>query len=442
MSTAEEPARGGASEGTPSSSSGPPSAGAEPRAAGSPAADAAAPGGLDALCVALSSALGTWEVCRAVAARALPALAADAALLLAPARDALPPVFAQCETPGEVVALQRGAPAGGTLAEVVRTGVPVWLDRAEELSDGAEPPGAPGGARAILPLAGMGGSVRGALAFAWAAPGPLAPERRELALAVAGEIARALERARRYDAERSERLRAQAGLEEARRLAEVQDQLVGVVAHDLRSPLQTVIMGARLIQQRGALEPVQSHTLARMVASAERAAAMIRDLLDLARVRQGLGMRIAPQDADLGAVCARAVAELQGANPGRLVGRAVYGDVHGRFDPERLSQVVVNLASNALHHGGAAARVAVVAEGRPDELTLAVWNDGPAIPPGRLERLFEPRTAGGGGTPVVVGLGLFIVREIVRAHGGRLAVRSSPEDGTTFEVVLPRRAVA
>lgn len=389
---------------------------------------------------ALAEAVTAWEVARAITTRALPLLDADAATLHAVRGGRrLELVLAQ-EGAGagvQLVPLQGAAPADRLVVTAFRRGA-VWIDDPAELA-GCVPEGPIPEALAALPIVTPTRTVLGVLALAWRRSGPPGAPARALAQAVADRCAIALRRALRHEGERRARIAAEAELATARRQAQLQDHLMAVVGHDLRTPLQTVIMGTRLLQ-RGDLASAHAATLARMHRSAERAARLIRDLLDLGRARQGLGLRIVPREADLAQICRAAVLELQQAYPGRALDVLVEGDGRGEWDPERLAQVVANLAGNAIVHGGARARVVARVDGSDGAaVRLGVWNDGPAIPPARVARLFEPFDGAADPGDPSPGIGLAIVREIVRAHGGAVSVRSSAGEGTAFEVRLPRR---
>ncbi len=239
-----------------------------------------------------------------------------------------------------------------------------------------------------------------------------------------------MRRAQAYEAERAARA-------EAEGIARLQDQLMGVVGHDLRTPLQSIVLGTALLLQRGDTSEASRTTLRRVASSAGRMRQIIRDLLDLARVRRAGTIPVQRRTTRIEAVCARAVHELQQAHPRRAIEVALSGTGEGEWDPDRLEQVLSNLVGNALQRGPEDRPVRVRAEGGPDALVLTVQNDGPAIAPELLERIFEPfRRGDDKGT---AGLGLFIVREIVRAHGGTVEARSTDAEGTSFTVRLPRR---
>jgi signal transduction histidine kinase len=219
------------------------------------------------------------------------------------------------------------------------------------------------------------------------------------------------------------------------------EMFVGVLGHDLRNPLSSIITGARFLERKDPDE-AQLRTLRRVLSSASRMNDMIEQLLDLTRARLagGLGFVRTRIGLDVAELVGRAADELRVALPGRQVTVTTTGDCRTTGDATRLLQVFSNLVSNALHHGAKEAPVTVSVEGRPDEIVVAVRNDG-AIAPQLLPQIFDPfrgvrRTSGSQG----LGLGLFISRQVVDAHGGSIAVESTPEAGTTFTVRIPRSA--
>lgn len=237
--------------------------------------------------------------------------------------------------------------------------------------------------------------------------------------------------------------------EEARRLAEEMarakedaarfgEQLLGIVSHDLRSPLAAVQASTQLALRRAGTDEALLRALRRATSSAARMGRMVEDLLDFTRARLGGGIPLQRREADLGKIARYAVEEAQAANPEHpLVHRLHYEK--GQYDPDRMSQVVQNLIANALQHGAPRAPVVVETRAEPEAVVLEVSNQGPAIPAELLPDLFEPFRRGAHGKARNLGLGLFIVQAIVRAHGGTVEVRSSGQS-TTFSVRLPRRA--
>ncbi|TAK24332.1 MAG: PAS domain S-box protein [Myxococcaceae bacterium] len=220
------------------------------------------------------------------------------------------------------------------------------------------------------------------------------------------------------------------------RIEEARDQFIGILGHDLRSPLSAVQMAAHLLKHGGGGADRSAELVARIARSAQRMEAMIESLLLFARARLGGGIPIERRACALGALCADQVAEAREAFPGRVIRCEMSGELDGDWDPDRLEQVLSNLISNAVAHGEDP--IDVTLHGQGDAVTLRVKNHGAPIPESVLSNLFEPyhgreRTEG-------LGLGLYIVDEIVRAHGGTVTVRSVEGEGTTFTVVLPREA--
>jgi signal transduction histidine kinase len=262
---------------------------------------------------------------------------------------------------------------------------------------------------------------------------------RAFVASIAQLCAQAFSRARRHEAEQEARRRAEAAEDVARRTAALQDQVLAVVGHDLRTPLSAIIMAAGVAQQRALAEEGLAAPLARISRSARRMNEIIRDLLDVARARQGLGLTLTRRWVSADEICAQAVAELEQVHPDRTVRLSASGDLRLEADPSRLLQAISNLVGNALQHGAPDRDVAVLVAGGPDAVTVRVRNGGSPIPADAVDELFEPfrrgSKAGEGGDSL--GLGLFIVREIARAHGGTVSV-ASDDGGTTFELRLPR----
>jgi signal transduction histidine kinase len=167
-----------------------------------------------------------------------------------------------------------------------------------------------------------------------------------------------------------------------------------------------------------------------------RANRLIEVVLDLARSRLGGGITVQPRAADMALVCRAAIHEVQMSYPDSRISFEATGDLRGEWDVDRVSQVVGNLLDNAIKHGAKAEGVKVRVRG-DDAVVLTVHNAG-AIPPERMSTLFEPFQRGTQRREGL-GLGLYIVDQIVRAHGGTVAATSTAADGTTFTVTWPRR---
>jgi two-component system sensor histidine kinase/response regulator len=214
-----------------------------------------------------------------------------------------------------------------------------------------------------------------------------------------------------------------------------------LLAHDLRSPLSAILASAQLLQKRTD-DRVSLETATRIVSSGKRMARMIEDMLDLARARLAGGIIVKREAADFKALLERVVREHQAAVPARLIESTYDGDCTGSWDPERIAQVASNLIGNALRHGNPDASVHVHLEGtRGDSVTLIVKNGG-TIAPDVLAHLFDPFRRGQRepGRSEGLGLGLYIVSQIVRAHHGTVDVKTGQGDETSFRVRLPRAA--
>jgi two-component system sensor histidine kinase/response regulator len=216
------------------------------------------------------------------------------------------------------------------------------------------------------------------------------------------------------------------------------EMFAAVLGHDLRTPLAAVLTSARFLQEQPSPDAVR-RAAARILSSGDRMGRMIDDLLDLARARLGGGLAVRPDTADLGALVQRVLPELQGTVPDRPIELRAEGDLAGRWDADRLAQVVSNLVGNAIEHGRPETPILVHLDGsRPEEVCVSVVNAG-AIPPDLLPRVFDPfrHEARSPGKTEGLGLGLYIAQQIVQAHGGAIAVESA--DGrTAFRVTLPR----
>jgi signal transduction histidine kinase len=215
------------------------------------------------------------------------------------------------------------------------------------------------------------------------------------------------------------------------------DQFVGMLSHDLRSPLSAITAGAAMLAHAAADDQRQARVAARILNSAQRMARMIADLLDLTRTRLGGVIPLTPVHTDLQRVCEEVVLEVQAGHPDAVVHFESRGDVTGTWDADRLAQVVSNLVGNAIEHGSKTP-VTMIGSAAGDRVTLTVHNDGDPIPPQAQANIFEPLARGNSEGTYNLGLGLFIARAIVVAHGGEIGLNSTAESGTTFDVTLPR----
>jgi signal transduction histidine kinase len=217
--------------------------------------------------------------------------------------------------------------------------------------------------------------------------------------------------------------------------------LLGMLGHDMRNPLNTILTTASYLAALNAGEQV-SVAAARLLRSGTSMQALLDQLMDFNRTQLGLGLPVVPSEVDLAALVADELEQWRGAHPNRRIELTATGDPRGRWDGTRMQQLLRNLVSNAIKYGSPDTPVRVALCGEEADVRLEVTNHGPALDPSALSQLFDPLRRGSaqeashdaqGG----LGLGLFIVREIARAHGGEVEVRSE-EGETTFAVRLPR----
>lgn len=215
--------------------------------------------------------------------------------------------------------------------------------------------------------------------------------------------------------------------------------LLGMLGHDMRSPLQTIQMTSSYLAAMNAGEAV-SGAASRLIRSGARMQALLDDMLDFNRTKLGLGIEVKPEEVDLRDAITDELDQIRAAHPGREVRLETSGDSRGTWDGQRLQQLLGNLVVNALKYGSQESPVHVRLSGDEPVVLLEVSNRGPAIEPCMLERIFDPLRRGHSETADrgSLGLGLYIAREIAKAHGGEITARSD-ENATVFSVRLPRR---
>lgn len=223
------------------------------------------------------------------------------------------------------------------------------------------------------------------------------------------------------------------------------DLLLAVLGHDLRNPLGAMLQSAQFLLKADALDSRYTKAASRILNSGTRMKEMISDLLDFARTRLGDRLPVVPSPMDMGEACRQTLAEISAFYPDSTLRFEATGELSGRWDSARIGQMLSNLVGNAVQHGAIGTPINVTATGSTDEVLVSVHNQGTPVPEKDMPRIFEPLARGSDSTSysqVVapsLGLGLYIAREIARAHGGTLELVSSDEEGTTFAARLPRR---
>jgi signal transduction histidine kinase len=248
------------------------------------------------------------------------------------------------------------------------------------------------------------------------------------------------EQLKRQALEIAEHRRAQ---EEFLRATELEQQLVGIVGHDIRTPLSAILASARAQLASDQLEPAQRTAFERVARGGERIGQIVDLLLDFTRARIGGGIPVARRPGDLNEMCRRVADELQATRPKRLLLCDFSRDsLQGEWDLDRLAQVLANLLDNAFKYSPENTPVRLSTRERDAEnVLLEVHNQGAPIPEHLRPLLFEPFRRGettGETARTSLGLGLYIAHDIVRAHGGSITVHSTAEEGTTFRVCLSR----
>jgi signal transduction histidine kinase len=228
----------------------------------------------------------------------------------------------------------------------------------------------------------------------------------------------------------------------AQRIESAKEMFIAMLGHDLRTPLGAVIASAQAMTNSKATPETMLKGASIILSSGRRMNALVNDLLDFTRSRLGDGIPVVCTDVDLESVCRQTVEEVVALHPGRDIKFDTAGSVRGKWDAARISQALSNLITNAVQHGGPAGAINVTLRGEADEAVLSVHNTGAVIEADQLNQIFDPLHQGederepGGHN---LGLGLYITERIVASHGGKIAVESTEDDGTTFTIRLPRR---
>jgi len=226
------------------------------------------------------------------------------------------------------------------------------------------------------------------------------------------------------------------------------------LSHDLRNPLNTIRMAAHVISQQQNTSPATANAISVIARNTDAMMQLIGDLIDFSSSGLGRAMPWNRGLVDLEALCREVIDSFRALHPGRALRLHSEGDVNGVWDAGRIRQLVSNLMGNAIQHGSPEAPIdlSVASKGTASAgsglggstVVLSVHNEGVPIPPDLLPTIFDPlkryatRESAAERSPGSIGLGLYIVREIVVAKGGTVEVASTAEEGTTFTVRIPR----
>ena len=227
-----------------------------------------------------------------------------------------------------------------------------------------------------------------------------------------------------------------------------QNLFMAILGHDVRSPLGAISVGAQILSGNVNLTPNAVKTASLIVESSNRAAEIVSDLLDFSTSHLGDGIPVTTAPMDFSPVCTTIVEEMGLSHPSRAIKLDIAGDMDVVWDRSRISQAFCNLITNAIDHGSTGDPIVVnVRESSHDEVIWTIQNTGEEISSAQLRTIFDPakrfalRPASERklSDKINLGLGLYITREIIVAHGGRIEITSSKEDGTIFTIRLPRK---
>jgi signal transduction histidine kinase len=218
------------------------------------------------------------------------------------------------------------------------------------------------------------------------------------------------------------------------------DVFLGVLTHEVRNPLNVIQLSGQGLKA-AALEEAQSRSVERILRAVDTVDGLMNDLVILVRSRMRVPLPLTRAAADLGEICEQTLEDVRASHSNVVIELEKIGDLRGNWDRDRLGQVIFNLVTNAVIHASGK-QIRIAAEGRGPDVELRVTNQGSPIPPDLQNSIFDPfvrrEVASPGYIKSGLGLGLFIVREIVTGHEGTVEVASTESEGTTFTVRLPR----
>jgi signal transduction histidine kinase len=228
------------------------------------------------------------------------------------------------------------------------------------------------------------------------------------------------------------------------RMDRARDLLLGALGHDLRNPLGAILQSAQVLLRTETLEARPTQAAVRIMNSGTRMKGMISDLLDFASTRLGARLPLSVAPMNMHDACRAISEEICALHPDRNVDIKCEGELSGRWDGDRVAQMLSNLLGNAIRHGSANGPIRVLIVGSAMDVRIEVHNEGPPVPMEKRRNIFEPLTRGAAhdsnphDSNRSTGLGLYIACEIAKAHGGTLELARSDEKGTVFAVCLPK----
>jgi signal transduction histidine kinase len=217
---------------------------------------------------------------------------------------------------------------------------------------------------------------------------------------------------------------------------------LGVLNHELRTSVASILMSAQVLTHRSTPGSPEAKAAQRILRSCEQLRQTLDALSDFTTVRLGEHLQIDRARDDMGVLCRQALDAFARVDPERRIRLTSDGDLGGDWDQARIREAIGALIGNAARFASRGSPVTIAVDGHAaDEITVTVHGDGTPIDVETLQTIFDPiaRVESENATYAGLGLGLFMVRKVVDAHGGRVSVEAAPDLGTTFTVVLPRR---
>jgi signal transduction histidine kinase len=226
-------------------------------------------------------------------------------------------------------------------------------------------------------------------------------------------------------------------------VAHALDTFLGILGHDLRTPLGAISMATDYLARPDIDEAKRSQAVGRIKSSTATMNVMIKDLLEYTKARLEHGIPLAPRAADMGRICATALDAVRTAHPYCAFDFQASGNLAGTFDAPRLQQAIINLLNNAVQYCAQGKTVFFTARDDGDAVCVQVKNHGKRIPCEALRVFRDSATHASPGmrSNTSLGLGLFIAREIVVTHGGTIRVASNDADETVLTLLLPKAGV-
>ena len=328
--------------------------------------------------------------------------------------------------------------AASTYCQIVwKTKAPLLINHASRDERFSEHPGVKiAGVESYLgvPLIKRNGEVFGNLCAFDTLPANLSPENIELFDLCAQLIGYELETA-------NEKTNLEKKVEDAQEITDIRTRFMSILGHDLRNPLNTIMMAANLQLKNKNADERSRDLSGKIIKSARRMQKMISDLLDTTRTENQITLPFVREHLDLCSLFSEITEEFRIAHSTRTIEFDGDERCEGKWDAGRIVQVYSNLLSNALHYGEPEMPVKVNIKDTGENVRVSVWSKGKVIPADETENIFQPFWRGTKDDSLNssgLGLGLYIVQEIMQTHGGKIELESDKEKGTTFTAVFAR----